>query len=457
VSTTCEAPLLAPAKQVSITPSRPSQRLRLAIFALGLLPAVLCVDLGIALWRGWQLESKVDTLVLTLSVAALAMLVVAMLMAPVRRRLSLAWRQCVLLGGVVMASWFAIELALALFLPNVAEGPFHRRSPNLSMVFHPRNDIFPGVSGAARYATNSLGIRGNELPGERSVPRILCLGGSTTECAYLDETETWPSLLMQHLNKTSADTTDTYWVGNAGISGFNSEHHLRFVRESELMDEIDCLVLMVGVNDFSKFVETEKLTAENEQDQALALAREPLWCQSQVRNLARRAANIYLPTMTRHYEDPDGANYQLRRHQRQVAKQVDQLPNLKGALAEYAQRIEQIAKGCRKKDIRLIVVNQPVLWSSELDDEAQGLLWLGRTAHDSFLTPAALRQGMDDHNATLAATCSRLGIEMVDLSYMHGRQEFFYDDCHFTELGAAEVAHRLAAWFDQHPVMAEAR
>jgi len=407
--------------------------------------------------RGWQLESKVDTLVLMLSVIALAMLVVATLVAPVRRRLALAWRQCVLLGVVVILSWFLIEVALAVFLPNVTEVPFHHRWPNMSMVFHPRSDVMPGVSGAAHYTTNSLGIRGSELPSNRAVPRVLCLGGSTTECAYLDETETWPSLLMQYLNETTAGTKDKCWVGNAGISGFNSRHHLRFARESELMDEIDCLVLLVGINDFTKFVETEQLTAEIEQEQALALAKEPLWCRSQVRNLARRAANVYLPTMTRRYEDPDGANYQLRRQERHSAKQDDKLPDLKGALAEYARRIEQIAKQCREKHVRLIVVNQPVLWRSDLDDKEDSLLWLGWTAHDSFLTAAALRQGMDEHNATLAATCKRLGIEMVDLSDMNGRQEFFYDDCHYSELGAVEVAHRLATWFAQHPLLAETR
>ncbi len=431
-----------------------SQRAALAIVALALLPAALCVDMAIAMGRGWHFESKVDTLAFVLSGAALAILAIATWFAPVRRRLSLAWRQCVLFGGVATMCWFTMEVALAV-LPNVSDVPFHRRQPNLSMVFHPRNDVLPGVSGAAHYVTNSLGMRGGEFPDDRSVTRILCLGGSTTECAYLDETETWPSLLMQDINETATGTSGTCWVGNAGISGFNSKHHLQFARESELMDEIDCLVLLVGVNDLCKFIETEKLTAEMENKQARFLAIEPLWCRSQLRHLARRVANIYLPTMTRHFEDPDGASYPLRRRQRQQAKHVDELPNLDEALAEYAQRIERTAEACREKGVRLIVVTQPVLWSSEPDDEADALFWLGWTAHDSFFTVAALRQGMDKHNATLTATCEQLEIEMVDLTHMHGHIEFFYDDCHFTELGATEVARRLAACFDQRPPQVE--
>jgi len=407
--------------------------------------------------RGWQIESKVDTLVLVFSLTVLAILAVAAVIAPVRRRLALMWRQCVLLGGVVMVSWFLIEVALATLLPNAAEVPFHRRWPNLSLVFHPNHDVMPGVSGPAHYATNSLGIRGGEFPEDRAVKRILCLGGSTTECAYLDETEAWPGRLMRQINETASDAKRRVWVGNAGISGFTSKQHLQFVRESELMDEIDCLVLLVGVNDFSKFVETERLTSQIEHEQALALARAPFWCRSHIRNLARRAANVYLPTMTRHYEDPDGANYQLRRQERQAAVKADEPLELEGALAEYALRIEQIAGACREHNVRLIVANQPVLWSGELDDESEALLWLGWTARHSFLSTVALRQGMDEFNATLALTCNRLGIEMVDLSYMHGRKEYFYDDCHFTELGAAEVAGSLNSWLDRHPLMAEGK
>ncbi len=455
MSTMCETPApVQPAHEVS---PRPSKHPGLAIFALAFLPAVLCADIGIAMARGWTLESKVDTLVLVFSLTALAMLAVAALITPVRRRLALMWRQCVLLGGVVAVSWFLIEAALATLLPNAAEAPFHRRWPNVSLLFHPNEDVMPGVSGPSHYATNSLGIRGRELPENRALTRLLCLGGSTSECAYLDEAEAWPGLLMRRINQTAADAGRRVWVGSAGISGFGSKHHLRFARESELMDQIDCLVLLVGVNDFCKFVETERLTAEIEREEALALAKTPFWTCSQVRNLARRAANVFLPTMTRHYEDPDGANYQLRRQERRAAVKTDEPLDLKEVLAEYALRIEQIAKTCRERNVRLIVVSQPVLWSGELDAESEALLWLGWTARDSFLSTAALRQGMDQFNATLASTCKRLDIEMVDLSHMNGRKEYFYDDCHFTELGAAEVARSLKAWVDQHPLKREAK
>ncbi len=450
MTTICEPPV--PVQPSQKAPSRPSKHAGPAILALAFLPAVPCTDIGIAMARGWQLESKVDTLVLAASLATLMLLAVAALIAPLRRWLALRWRQCVLLGGVVALSWLLIEVALATLLPNAAEVSFHRRWPKLSVVFHPNEAFMPGVSGPAHYATNSLGIRGRELPEDRAVTRILCLGGSTTECSYLDEMEAWPGLLMGKINESAPNEERRAWVGSAGISGFGSRHHLRFVRESELMNEIDCLVLLMGVNDLSKFVETERLTAEIEREQALALAKAPFWTRSQVRNLARRVANVYLPNMTRHCEDLDGANYQLRRQERRAAAKSDGLLDLKEVLAEYALRIEQIARACRQKHVRLIVVSQPVLWSGDLDDESGALLWLGWTAHDTFLSTAALRQGMDEFNATLASTCKRLGIEMVDLSHMNGRREYFYDDCHFTELGAAEVARSIQAWIDQHPL-----
>ena len=46
--------------------------------------------------------------------------------------------------------------------------------------------------------------------------RILTLGGSSTECLVLDQTEAWPQLLQDRLNETNKYQV---WVGNAGQSG----------------------------------------------------------------------------------------------------------------------------------------------------------------------------------------------------------------------------------------------
>ncbi len=441
-----ERPVVVP------TRVRGSRRLAPAVIAMVILPALLLLDIGIALARGWALESQVDTLALAGAIGWLLLLSVALVLPGARSRVGAHWQPIVASVVAFGTAWLFAEVALGLITPELARPPLHRRWPGMEMTFHPDPNVMPGVSGPARYTTSALGLRAVEFPADRSVPRVLCLGGSTTECGYLDEPETWPQLFALAWNGPSGASESSIWVGNAGISGFSSRHHLRFVEESELMHQIDCLILLVGINDFSKYLETERLVEEVLRDERAAQARRPLWSYTQLRNLSRRAANVLTPTMTRHYEDPDGANYELRRNERRQATKLATLPNLERPLVEYGQRIEAIVAACRAHHVRLIVMSQPVLWRDGLADEHDRLLWLGWAPDGTYYTAESLRRGIDRYNEMLASACRKLAVEFVDLSPLSGNPAYFYDDCHFTELGAAEVARRLTDHFARHPL-----
>ena len=107
-----------------------------------------------------------------------------------------------------------------------------------------------GVVGDAHVSANSRGIRGTEMPTREHAYRILCLGGSTTACQYLDDGESWPSLLMEHLNRTQS--ASRVWIGSAGKPGYSTIEHLKFVTESGLMNEIDSVALLVGLHDLER-------------------------------------------------------------------------------------------------------------------------------------------------------------------------------------------------------------
>jgi lysophospholipase L1-like esterase len=116
-------------------------------------------------------------------------------------------------------------------------------------VFRPSPGIMPGVEGESRYITNSEGIRGQELTPDFTY-RILSVGGSTTECLYLDQDEAWPQLLQSGLNE--GRRAHKVRVGNVGRSGLNSRDHIVQLRHLlEQYRNIDAVVLFVGVNDMA--------------------------------------------------------------------------------------------------------------------------------------------------------------------------------------------------------------
>jgi hypothetical protein len=93
-----------------------------------------------------------------------------------------------------------------------------------------------------------------------------------------------------------------------------------------------------------------------------------------------------------------------------------------------------------------------VFWKADLDRENEALLWFGQMEDGRYLSVDQLRTGMDRYNETLSRVCREQGVELIDLSRLNGDPAIFYDDCHFTETGAREVAAMVARHFMEHPV-----
>ena len=129
-------------------------------------------------------------------------------------------------------------------MPQEIFSPTIRSTTNSSSL-KPANLV--GVSPEGRFSTNSLGIRGPEFS-PADTYRILCVGGSTTECLYLDDAKTWPAVLMQILN----DPEPGIWVGNVGRSGTTAPQHALLLSQLPEARQVDCWVVLCGINDMGQ-------------------------------------------------------------------------------------------------------------------------------------------------------------------------------------------------------------
>ena len=66
-------------------------------------------------------------------------------------------------------------------------------------------------------------MRGDEITGQHDY-RILAVGGSTTECLFLDQDESWPAVLQRLLNGIGDEPH--VWVGDIGVSVRATKHHV---------------------------------------------------------------------------------------------------------------------------------------------------------------------------------------------------------------------------------------
>jgi hypothetical protein len=81
-------------------------------------------------------------------------------------------------------------------------------------------------------------------------------------------------------------------------------------------------------------------------------------------------------------------------------------------------------------------------------DLAQPPTCFGWRPDGRFYTTDALARAMSSYNSRLSGICARLNVECIDLASRIPRSlESFYDDMHFTEIGARRVADELIAHF----------
>ena len=369
-----------------------------------------------------------------------------------------------LLIGAIILSVLAAELLLRAF----AIHDHFIYPPRLHRIFHPHKTVMPGVEGESHFRINGSGIRGADFSPDQKW-RVLSIGGSTTECLYLDDTETWPSLLERSLNAASAD--GTVWVGNAGKSGHTTRHHILAIHKFlEQYPRLDTIVLLVGVNDFQKRLAHDKEYRPFYYDSLTASERlellektfavfprhdpgGPAYRRTQIWQALAKAKNRLFPSPIPEalIQDESGrVLIGLRKHRKNALMLRDTLPDLTEALDEYGRNIDRIIDIAREKGVCPVFVTQPVMWRENLAPHLEDLLWFGRVGPpqhkvlNEYYSVKALAKGMAAYNKTLGETCRARNVAHVDLAaILPADTTTFYDDCHFNESGARRVADAL--------------
>jgi lysophospholipase L1-like esterase len=366
----------------------------------------------------------------------------------------------------VVASVVALALAEGVLRLAAPHG-YYVWPPHQRIVFDPAPGALPGVKGVSTIVINESGLRGRSFS-DADRFRVLAVGGSTTECLYLDDTEAWPYLLEQNLNQGSFGSKPV-WVGNVGKSGHNSSHHV--LQVEKLLDQyphIDVVLTLVGVNDLIFVLKNSgyvPMTPE-ELDEAFALrpgwtledSRYPFYKRTELwRTLRKVKSALFTDSSQDLVEDRAGTVFVWLREQRRLATGFrDELPDLTVALNVYKSNLNAIVSAAEKRGTRVVFMTQPSLWTSHPAPEVEKLLWMGRVgAYASkdakpYLTTAAIERAINAYNDTLLQVCKDRALSCLDLaSEVPKTPEMFYDDVHFTEQGSRSVARTVATFFEQ--------
>lgn len=356
------------------------------------------------------------------------------------------------------------EIALQFALDSIHGAGYYLMPPGHKTVFRPQPEVMPGISGDSNFHINSNGIRGDEITAQDTY-RILAIGGSTTECSYLDQSETWTHLLQETLNRNTQD--QKVWIGNGGLSGTTTRHHLVAMQHLPFGEmKIKAVVLLMGINDLSvrlshdkdydpNFLEKPEVKKEllyrTFRGTYQLYPEDSFYKRTALWQMLRQMKQM----MSReHIEDEGGRVYiTWREHRRRASEMRGALPDLSSALEEYARNINLIIDLAKEKSIRAVLMTQPTMWRAGLPQDLDTLLWLGgvgdfqKEIGKPYYSVTALEKAINAYNDTLLRVCRERGIECLDLaSLLEKDTTVFYDDVHFNESGARKVAAALSTF-----------
>ena len=448
--------------------SRGSAPILLALYWVHLaIPLFLLAD---ALWA-WRLRKGGTAGVLEVSVAILwlAMGWASFRTPALKRRVILN-----LPKYFAVVCMFFLVLALTEFAVRVGFPQFAKVSPGLFRVgaswsFQADPSVLPGVGGTKLFTTNELGLRGPAYPSDPHTYRIMAIGGSTTQCAHLDDSEAWPQLLMQELNQRQPGAP--VWVNNAGKEGDTATHSLSLLRNLPAVQEADAYLFLEGINDLQTTFSMNGEATQSIIDRGTQGYLDSLERTNEFHPLIKRLVTFRL---LRNYLIPyegwvsPATNLAWMQKQRQMRAEAGAIPmpDLRTGVSEYRARIQALGDDCQRRSVRCIFLTQPTMWLDSLPPGESKLLFFGSVGlhgtfeernhrPDGFVPVGDMARAMDVFNQALLSICAERSLECYDLAAALPKDtSVFYDDVHFNQKGARLVAQFLAGQIDRRAPMA---
>lgn len=323
--------------------------------------------------------------------------------------------------GFILLIIACLEFTLHIY------NPFSSRVKNGDIVL-PKNTkyelelpAYPGLDLKIIHSKNSLGLRGPEPKASDSI-KIICMGGSTTECFYLNDGKDWPNLLREKLSSNSKNI----WLNNAGMDGQSSFGNLQMLKQYIVQLKPNYIVLMCGLNDMG-------LEAPSQFDENKSLFSQIynfLEIPSTITNILRAGKAKKVGLNHQFIQDISKAE-KLHLEDSTVYRILE---NEQKYLSAYQSRIKAFAEICKANNIKLIFVGQSILFSDEKDLYSNVYLGDIKTGEINGKTRAFI---LKMYNKVTHDFAEKMDLPFINLAARLPKDSrFFYDGYHFTNDGS---------------------
>ncbi len=344
------------------------------------------------------------------------------------------WRRILYVLYLVIVVALVLEIVLRIYNPFPTGIKGDKIVLRINTRYEIENNDIPVLEKRIIHSKNSMGFRGPEMPGDReNWITLFAVGGSTTECTYLNDGKTWTDRLQRRIDSS----LNNVWFNNAGLAGHSTFGHIILMNDYLVKLKPSMILMMAGVNDMGRndLTASDKYSMKGTYGSVASFFTKNSELINLIANLVRAKR-----AKTNRLNDTwlDLKKYETLRITEQEMEEKLKEHRMK-YLSGYEQRLDSIVRICNKQNIQLVLVTQPGLFGKGIDsltgadleqyklfNDANGLLWW---------------KTLELYNEVTRSVAVKNNILLIDLAVQLPKSSrYFYDMIHFTDEGAVKVS-----------------
>jgi len=340
------------------------------------------------------------------------------------------------------ALWFGILLTAQSLLSPVLRRDYVTLPPNLNSTLDVRTPHKPGMPPGLRHiTTDERGFRARPRVDymHKRGTRIFTIGGSTTVDIVMDDHATWSHLLQEGL-KSRGHAVE---VINTRVSGLRARNHIATLRVVARLQP-DLVIILVGANDWNKHIR-DQFEGDRERYWPATLRESTLGkliARYLLTPLRKRISGVNSADQHLVADHPDVFNADKPR--RSLQRPVMHTLLIHDVSAGYRADMVTLSSLCKEIAVRCVFVTQPHAYDQEATPSLRALYWMTPPYAGYTLDLGSMIQIATHYNAFLLDMARRDGHVSCDIApSIPAREEYFFDDMHFTDAGAQRVAQQL--------------
>lgn len=318
-----------------------------------------------------------------------------------------------------------------------------KHHPHMDISFEPSTGYLAQTDGLIpdtfRLRTDE---RGFIRPSDRHIDpdlRVFFVGGSTTECKYVQETNRFPIATATLLEQKTGLDINAY---NAGVSGNNSLHSLNIILNDIIPLEPDIIVFMHNVNDLVILLYTGTFWNDNFNRSPIKEINVQVRPPPSVRGVVSEAVRWLMPHSYRKLHEA------LFQH----PAEIDEWQDIRGhdiiisetaVLREFTANLRTFVALCRNRNIRPVLMTQQSRYTAVPDEYIAGQMQKIEAGFGIKYAKWYELYAMLNERIRLVA--DEEGVLLVDLDMLIPKsQDFIYDTVHFNDRGSLLAADYIA-------------